>query len=72
MEVASWQIQSYTWFLEHAAPAPALYKSPAQWAVLEMGMDSRVKPEEDGCQTAVLVWTQGSVHSFSNQPLAPS
>lgn len=57
MKVASWQMQSYKWSLDHEALALAHYKPSVQWGVLEIvleiGMDPRVKPEEGGCQTAI-------------------
>lgn len=51
VKVALWQMQSYKWSLDHEALVLALNKPSVQWGVLEIGMDLRVKPEEDGCQT---------------------
>lgn len=51
MKVPLWQMQSYKWSLDHEALVLALKKPSVQRGVLEIGMDLRVKPEEDGCQT---------------------
>lgn len=50
-ESGFWQIQSYKWFLDHKVPTLAFYKSSVQWGVIEIGVDIRVEPEENGCQT---------------------
>lgn len=44
------QMQNYKWFLDHDAPALALYKSSVQWGAVETGVEVRVEPEKDGCQ----------------------